>query len=116
MQPCSLLLPIALVGCASVPRTGVHTLVDGPVHVSGIRGGWLQISNHGPGQLGYEYQTDGGTRAQGELGVGALLELEARLVPELWLFPILGESSRVSLWVDAGEVVRLTREARRVRR
>ena len=118
MQLGSLLLPLAFVGCASDPRTAVHTLVDRPVHVSAIRGYTLQIWNRGPGQLAYEYRSETGTLVQGEIGVDVFFELDPRRVHDLWLYALLRETCEVSLYVDAGEgeVLRLTREARREQR
>jgi len=103
MKFLSILLLVALCGCASVPLTSMHTIVDRPVHVSTFRGDTLQISNHGPGQLGYEYRTASGTHAQGEIGVGVRVEFHKPRVQELWLRPLQGESSEVSLHFAAGE-------------
>jgi hypothetical protein len=105
------LLPTLLLGvlaaCTSVPLTSMDMLIDRPVRVEGVAGDTLQISNRGPGQLGYEYRTDAGTLAQGEIGVGVLLELDMREVRELRLHPLQGGSNEVRLHYCAGEGARL---------
>jgi hypothetical protein len=95
-----------LAGCASPPRTSIHTSVDGPLRIEGFSGGQLELANRGPGRLGYEYRDDSGTLSRGEVGVGVRLRIDLTGVRALRLDCRGGEFSELELLVrGAGELL-----------
>jgi len=105
MRPLTALLLALLAGCASPPRTLIHTAVDGPLRVEGFAGGVLELENRGPAQLGFEYRDESGTLSQGEIGVGVRLRIDLTGVRALRLDCGSGPFSELELYVHgAGEL------------
>lgn len=97
-----MLLLALLAACASPPHASIHTAVDGPLLIQGFAGGLLELSNRGPGRLGYEYRNDSGTLSQGEVGVGVRLRILLTGVRELRLDCHGGEFSELELTLRGG--------------
>jgi hypothetical protein len=102
MRLLPVLLLALLAGCASPPRTVIHTSVDGPLRIQGFSGGLLELSNRGPGRLGYEYRNDSGTLSRGEIGVGVRQRIDLTGVRELRLDCRDGGFSEFELLVRGG--------------
>lgn len=96
-------LLFALFGsCASAPRASLRLLVDGPLQIEGFSGGAVQLTNLGPGELGYEYRNSAGMRTQGELGVGLRLQFDLTGVRSLRIQCRNGAVSEATLQVHGG--------------